>query len=1008
MEPESNLILTVKRNNFKNLALFKIIIAITLTSPNQTMTKLLTDRPPFCVRLKREDIFNLQCKLCVPIIKFESLPIVKSRFLKSQSHQDNFDESLSPNLKILLIPALYAVHLYVNNKNITFTGKTEPFILLDSLNKNLASSLERIKSKSLEDIFNIHANLVLKIKFYNSENKRTKTKILCDGYGSVKDTNANAYISFAKYKMITMLFFREMSDNHNSYVPMEVEEDGLDAYMSDYQRMLDRLDSPSEVSGEGVGSCAGEVLVERGPDAMGKDGGIEDGKAKPVPGSTFTCPEPRSDIESVQGVDFNLSRDERGSVNENEVIENIVVAEDAIPRYAVLPYLRLADYLNKNVINVIKRAWQVPPRVAKPLTPLVAPRSGLVQTQGGGKAVTKLVPKVNLSAPNFFGDRRSGYAINLEGFSCQSSYTCTFDIARDCRICPNEHEAFSSNLMGTLVVGDSYTPCIIGGGGKCVPVFRQHNAGFREITYSLKFLLKYRKSSVTGKPCSRPNLIIVSLPGHLQAVGPDQYLKEFNIFKGWIQHFLQTGRDYDSADARIHSPCTTSVQVFEGFAPFIQGDRGISESYAVLARSFEILSAVEPTMNPGLFYKAFENTMVKFGSDSNKSEMVRYVAVDPVKPEFEVYEDRTVYTGLPKALLGSENVVDPEVGVFFMQELVSMVRVLISKGVKGSFLDSLPLPAEIESAIPTGPDGRLTSPEDDENLNVLTSSNTRVVVVGNSNLKLISEELNKTIKDTVVYVKYPFNIFANSNEISAFIDSLELKKADVLVLGGQGNSLLQGMLTPKFKKHLPSGVPAGFSTFGAGRSKIFHALNVASYDPEYLDNFGVFIEKIMGFVNQTGARTVFIPPFPRYPTVCCTQSGHFCAGYDGNLFNAEVVRLGTYISRLESLKDAFVLTSEDICHRDDWVSRGKMLKDDRVHLTDKGVAVVRSLIQKCHHFWTVMDMPKPTLGPSVPSGISFSRWVEAHREHCGFEDLKPSGAFKRSQPPMSYQKKAKR
>ena len=146
------------------------------------------------------------------------------------------------------------------------------------------------------------------------------------------------------------------------------------------------------------------------------------------------------------------------------------------------------------------------------------------------------------------------------------------------------------------------------------------------------------------------------------------------------------------------------------------------------------------------------------------------------------------------------------------------------------------------------------------------------------------------------------------------------------------------MSTPKFKKHAPSGLPAGFSTFGAGRSKIYHALNVDSYDPEYLDNFGVFIERIMGFVNQTGARTVFIPPFP----TCCTQSGHFCAGFDGNLFNAEVVRLGTYISRLPALKDAFVLTSEDFCHCDDWVSRGKMLKEDRVHLTDKGVQVVRS------------------------------------------------------------------
>ena len=109
-----------------------------------------------------------------------------------------------------------------------------------------------------------------------------------------------------------------------------------------------------------------------------------------------------------------------------------------------------------------------------------------------------------------------------------------------------------------------------------------------------------------------------------------------------------------------------------------------------------------------------------------------------------------------------------------------------------------------------------------------------MVVVGNSNLKMISEELSKTIKDTVVFIKYPFNIFANSSEISKFVDNLKLTKADVLVLGGQGNSLLQGMLTPKFKKHVPSGLPAGFSTFGAGRSKVFHAHNVASYDPEYL------------------------------------------------------------------------------------------------------------------------------------------------------------------------------
>ena len=106
--------------------------------------------------------------------------------------------------------------------------------------------------------------------------------------------------------------------------------------------------------------------------------------------------------------------------------------------------------------------------------------------------------------------------------------------------------------------------------------------------------------------------------------------------------------------------------------------------------------------------------------------------------------------GLPEALLRSGNVVDPEVGVFFMQELVSMVRVLMSKGEKGSFVDNLPLPVEIEIVVPASPDGRLTSLEDDEIPNALASNNLRVVVVRNSNLKMIREELKKTISTSSI------------------------------------------------------------------------------------------------------------------------------------------------------------------------------------------------------------------------------------------------------------------
>ena len=164
------------------------------------------------------------------------------------------------------------------------------------------------------------------------------------------------------------------------------------------------------------------------------------------------------------------------------------------------------------------------------------------------------------------------------------------------------------------------------------------------------------------------------------------------------------------ADPRIFSSCSTSVQVCEGFAPFIRGDTGIAASFAVLVHTFEIVSAIDPTQKPGFFYKAFKNTMNKFCSDLPKTEMVRYIAIDPVKPEFEVYENMTVHTGLQEALLRSGNVVDPE--------LVSMVRVWHSEGENWGFVDTIPLPVEIESMIPTCPDG----PEDEVKLNALASN----------------------------------------------------------------------------------------------------------------------------------------------------------------------------------------------------------------------------------------------------------------------------------------------
>ena len=92
--------------------------------------------------------------------------------------------------------------------------------------------------------------------------------------GSDIVSGANAHIKIGKFIFSMLIFFREMS---NKPVPMEVEEVGMDDYMLDFQGMLDRLDSPSEVQGEGVGDCAGDDLVVRESDVLGKEGGGQRG-----------------------------------------------------------------------------------------------------------------------------------------------------------------------------------------------------------------------------------------------------------------------------------------------------------------------------------------------------------------------------------------------------------------------------------------------------------------------------------------------------------------------------------------------------------------------------------------------------------------------------------------------------------------------------------------------------------------------------------------------------------
>ena len=78
----------------------------------------------------------------------------------------------------------------------------------------------------------------------------------------------------------------------------------------------------------------------------------------------------------------------------------------------------------------------------------------------------------------------------------------------------------------------------------------------------------------------------------------------------------------------------------------------------------------------------------------------------------------------------------------------------------GGFINSLLLPEEIKSAFPLDPAGHNISWEDEEDPFAMSSNNIRVLVVGNMNI--IYNELKKTIEGTIVYEKYPFNIYSRN------------------------------------------------------------------------------------------------------------------------------------------------------------------------------------------------------------------------------------------------------
>jgi len=677
------------------------------------------------------------------------------------------------------------------------------------------------------------------------------------------------------------------------------------------------------------------------------------------------------------------------------------------------PYLSISSKLNEIPISR-KLTFHPVPTVYKPLFPAGIPKKAVANSRDGGLAIVNRIPVCNPNQPDFFtpNDKKAGCTIELGFFKCDSTYSISFDLMRKCRVCNFDHNVFPRQNSGVLLIGDSYTPSTVGGFGRCIPVFRLNNPCFENCATSLKYILRNR-SDQEGNSLVGPRIIIISLPSLLWAVGPEQYLSEFKAFKNWIQHFLTSGEDINPRDARVSRPYNGQIEVYEGFALFKEGDYGLSQSYATLSRSMNILNAVDPVQNPGFLYDAHAEIMNEICTDSTpKEDLIRYIAIPPVKHEFTVYEKGLLYPGVQEGNLDNKMIKSSVYSGFYSKITSKIKERYVLLGLDND-INSLPRPEDFFEPSTVQVQAELANKE--ELLNVLPFGgcediNPRVFLIGHSNMSKLCDSLEKVFDGDLIFVKCQLKLTSSLMEIEVFFDDLGITEKDTLVLGMYGNSLLQGTVKQRYNTPKPSGEPASFRIENGKNGGVFHVLNAAGYDPMYMNLFGNHLTNIKEILDPRKLKACVITPLPRYYQRCCDKSGHFDPYFNAGDFNAEILRLGVFLSRLSCMRDTLCITPEDICTRDSWVTRGDMLQQDLVHLTPRGLILLREIT---HRAITYLNSdtnlkPRSTGDYTIPAHLDFAQWVVGFREDCGYDTLVASSLAKRTHPVVAVKSSKKK
>ena len=773
--------------------------------------------------------------------------------------------------------------------------------------------------------------------------------------------------------------FPVFSDRHGKQVGQGFMDDSL-LDMDEHDVFVPRVDSVNDGEGEAE-TVEGDVIPPNIPSLS-----VEE--VAPTP-SNF---QPKELVKGAGSGEANVlvykEREAFSEVTPNETTS----AESVLPKHA-MPYLTIRHILEK--VKLVRSAiiHKIPSK-SVPLVPDSYPKSTLVNCNDGKKAISFRVPARNPKQPPFYPSnvKDLGGTVGLPNFFCKSGYTITFDTKRKCRICSFEHDIFPKDNVGVLLLGDAYTPPIVGANGKCIPVFRMENPSFTQIGDKIKFLLRARVDH-DGQSLARPNIIIISIPSYLSTVGPTKYVEELIGFQRWIQNYISYGKDFETRNTKIVLPYNGNVEVYEGFSLFAAGDYGLSESYAIINRSLEIHSAQNPNTNIGILYNSFKEIMTEINQDPPVTAPISYVNISPAEPDFTVYEEGELHLGVPVDNLETDGSISAAILNGFLSKTVKQIR---TRYAKLGFEHTLP-PISFFDPV---------TPAEFENLAMLENfypdsgeKSPRVFIIGHSNMRRLSGELKRIIVGEVIFVKYTPNLNSTKEEINSFFDELNLHKNDIVCFSGFSNYILQGTTHVRYQGVKPTGAPAQHVTEQLSRGTVHHQIGVAPYNASFMDRIVKHNKLIMEdrFDNKT-ARFVLIPPLPRYLEKCCATQGHFDTHFNGGDLCAEIIRLGVYLSRLPCNRYTVCILPEDICPRDYWGIRGEMLAGDRVHLTDKGFKILSGITHR-----GILCVTNPPLASElavdpeilIPASLSFSEWVVLFRETCGYDTILPTSCKKR-------------